>query len=111
MERKALIKKLNEESRYKEIWLTHSSGSSMCALINEKTGWLMYLRYEGDTGFSSRNLNETSAKEIEFVLDNGQEDLYPKSWTYPLSDLKEALISFINNGELPSQIKWHDDFK
>ena len=83
----------------------------MCALINEKTGWLMYLQHEGDAGFSSRNHDETSAEEIEFVLDNGQEDLYPKSWTYPLSVLKEAMLSFVDNGELPLQVKWHDDSK
>ena len=80
-------------------------------LCVENAGWMMYLRYEGDTGFSSRNLDEASAEEIEFVLDNGQEDLYPKNWMYPLSVLKEAMLSFINNGELPSQIKWHEDSK
>jgi hypothetical protein len=32
-------------------------GPILCALINGELGWLMYLREEGDSGFSSRNPN------------------------------------------------------
>lgn len=82
---------------------------SLCALINGDIGWLMYLRFEGDTGFSSRNLNITSEEDIEFSLDNGQGDFYPKNWTYHLNTLSKAMASFLEDGKPPSQLEWHDD--
>ena len=109
MNREELLLTLNSSSRYKEIWLQHSSGTSICALINGDIGWLMYLPEDGGAGFSSRNPNETDTVEIEFLLNNGQEDLYPKNWTYPLSILKEGLFSFLKTGQRPTQLEWHND--
>ena len=95
--------------QFKEIWIEGSEGSRMCALINNDIGWLMYLRHDGDAGYSTRNPEIESKEEIEFVLDNGQRDLYPRNWTYPISKLKLALLSFLANNQLPSQVSWHDD--
>ena len=72
-------------------------------------GWLMYLRFEGDSGYSSRNPLETSDEYIEFYVSNGQCDEYPKNWTYPIHTIKEALFSFIENSELPKQVEWRND--
>ncbi|WP_315115747.1 hypothetical protein [uncultured Clostridium sp.] len=42
--------------KYKEIWIYNETDEqALCALINGEYGWLMYLREEGDAGFSSRN--------------------------------------------------------
>ena len=53
----------------------------------------MYLRYNGDVGFSSRNIKyEGPAKStIEYRLDNGRHDEYPASWTYPVDVIEHAL--------------------
>lgn len=109
MNKAELENQLNNGEQYKEIWLEGPTKQSICALINGNIGWLMYLRFEGDAGLSSRNLSENSKENVEFILSNGQCDEYPKNWTYPLEILKEALFSFIDNGELPKQIEWHDD--
>ena len=109
MNKAELEKQLNDGEQYKEIWLKGTNEQSICALINGNVGWLMYLRFEGDTGYSSRNPSETSEENIEFFLSNGQCDEYPKKWTYPLAILKEALFSFLDNGALPKQVEWHDD--
>ena len=72
----------------------------------------MYLRFEGDAGYSSRNPSKPSKpseENIEFILSNGQCDEYPKKLTYSLYILKKALYSFIENGALPKQVEWHDD--
>ncbi len=106
-----LESQLQDGKQYKEIWLEGPEEQSICALINGNIGWLMYLRFSGDAGYSSRNQLETSDKNIEFYLSNGQCDGYPKKWTYPLDTLKEALFSFIDNGELPKQVEWYDDSK
>ena len=104
-----LEKLLSSPEQFKEIWIEGDKGQRICALINNDIGWLMYLRYEGDAGYSTRNPSIETKEEIEFVLDNGQREVYPKNWTYPLSILKSALLSFMNNSELPNQVSWHDD--
>lgn len=109
MTKDELTKALNSEDQFKEIWIYSQGGQSICALINGDIGWLMYLRWSGDAGFSTRNPDELSNDDIEYVLSNGQIDYYPRKWAYSISRLKQALFSFIENGELPSQLNWHDD--
>lgn len=100
---------LSSQDQFKEIWLEGKNGESMCAFINGDIGWLMYLRFEGDAGFSSRNPNSTSKKKIEFMLSNGQCDIYPEHWTYNIDELVTAMQSFLVDGKLPRQLDWHDD--
>ena len=69
----------------------------------------MYFRSEGDTGFSTRNEEEDSAEDVEYYLSNGQRDIYPKNWAYPVGTLQKAMLSFLKNGQLPKQVEWHDD--
>ncbi len=109
MTKTELEKQLSSAEQHKEIWIEGTNEQSICTLINGNIGWLMYLRFKGDAGFSSRNPLETSNENIEFYLSNGQCDEYPKKWTYPLNTIKEALCSFIDNGLLPNQVEWHDD--
>ena len=109
MNKSELEKCLSNGEQYKEIWLEGPGEQSICALINGHTGWLMYLRFAGDAGYSSRNPSETSDENIEYFLSNGQRDEYPKKWAYPIEVLKEALFGFIDNGALPKQVEWHDD--
>ncbi len=65
-----LINKIDSPQQFKEIWLSSPTGQKLCALINGDIGWLMYLRSESDTGFSSRNPAIKSEKEIEYCLRN-----------------------------------------
>lgn len=43
------------DEAFQEIWEEGRHGQLLCALIAGSMGWLMYLRGEGDAGFSSRN--------------------------------------------------------
>lgn len=104
-----LDRALKSPDQFKEIWLRGAHGASLCALINGDMGWLMYLRPEGDPGFSSRNPDITSEESVEFLRSNGQMDFYPKSWTYPVDSLAEAMKSFIQDGRRPLQLQWHED--
>jgi hypothetical protein len=111
MNKESLLEKLNNNNQHKEIWVTSPNGSSICALINGDIGWLMYLRFHGDIGFSTRNPIESSDEEIEYILSNGQADSYPKKWAYPIEIIKEALVNFIESGQKPTEVKWNDDSK
>ena len=94
-----------------EVWLNHHDGAALCALMNANGGWLMFLREPGDPGFSSRNsamdLNE-DAKET-YRLANGQEDEYPRHWTFSRSSVFDALREFFRTGQRPASLDWHED--
>lgn len=94
-----------------EIWVSEGSGPSLCALLNRQCGWLMFLRFEGDTGFSSwQPLRVQSERPEEaFVLWNGQVDTYPSSWTMDRKVVFDALLEFVASGQRPSMVDWHDD--
>jgi len=101
---------LAEESRYKHVWLEVEDGQSITALINGDVGWLMYLREEGDSGFSTRNPEYAEAiGDIDYYLDNGQCDEYPARWAYPVATLRAALYEFLDTKRIPCCVSWHDD--
>jgi hypothetical protein len=94
-----------------EIWASFDDGKSLCALLNRTCGWLMYLRFPEDTGFSSRNPAlgiDEEGTEI-FILGNGQADVYPRSWTLERPTVFAAILGFVETGDMPSGIHWNDD--
>lgn len=97
--------------RYQEIWVKGADGQSLCALIGGQVGWLMYLRFDGDAGFSSRNPDYAGdeSAEIDYVLSNGQLDRYPASWALPLPIVMRALDHVRSTGSPPPFVVRHDD--
>lgn len=72
---------------------------------------MMYLRHDGDEGFSSRNAAYAGPRELmmKFMLANGQMDEYPASWTYPVETVFDALVAFARDGRVPDSIAWFND--
>ena len=70
----------------------------------------MFVRYDGDPGFSSRNPNYAGAPdaEIEYMLSNGQIDCCPAQWAYPRDQVLKALDSFARTGRVEG-IAWSND--
>lgn len=105
---------LEAKEQYKEIWVySKEDEQAMGALTNGDFGWLMYLREEGDAGFSSRNPDYTGSdddgKTMEFLLSNGQLDEYPLSFVLPLEQVIRALDYFEKYNRPPDFIVWHND--
>ena len=98
-------------SPFREVWLESPDGKSLCALINGDVGWLMYLRENGDAGFSSRNPGYAGPPDemVEYCLSNGQRDLYPRGWAYPTPVIERAMEYFREHGEPPPFISWYND--
>jgi hypothetical protein len=94
-----------------EIWASDVNKASLCAVLNAQCGWLMFLRFPEDTGFSSRNPMEkqNGSDDEMFLLSNGQADNYPSAWTFDRAVIFDALLEFINSGSKPSIVAWHDD--
>jgi hypothetical protein len=94
-----------------ELWTTAPLGQSLCALINGDWGWLMFLREDGDAGFSTRNPSYSGNPEmlVDCYLDNGQYDQYPAAWGLPIAEVQRALEHFITHGEPAPWLTWHND--
>jgi len=97
--------------RFGEVWVERADGSQVCALVSSRSAWLMYLRHEGDPGFSTRNSRYSGPSDamVEFMLGNGQMDRYPAAWTYPTDVILLALERFAVDGVFPTEIDWYDD--
>ena len=96
---------------FEEIWLESPDGQALCALINGDRGWLLYMREEGDPGFSSRDPAYTGDPEatIEYRLSTGQHDWYPASWSLPVAEVRSALDYFAKEYRRPPFVTWHED--
>lgn len=65
---------------FAEAWMQPASAwPTICALVNSDAAWLMYLRFDGDAGFSTRNpgFSGTPHAVIEYRLTNDQRNEYP----------------------------------
>lgn len=112
-----LMKALNNRENYRneqfaEIWLSLNTENtpSICALINKSRASVMYLRYNGDIGFSAKDLTQSNKTDIiNFYLSNGQLDQHPISSTIPVNDALNALKYFYIHQDMEPSITWHDD--
>jgi Immunity protein Imm1 len=99
-------------TQFSEVWLEHAAGwPVICALINGEAAWLMYLRCEGDAGFSTRNPQYTGAHKamIEYCLSNGQRDEYPAAWNITTAEALRALEYFLEEAAMAPWLHWYDD--
>lgn len=102
------------KQEFSEMWLAAGeNGPSLAMLVHAERAWLMYLPdHEGSSGCTSRNLayDGPSDAVTDFMLANGQRDVYPAAWTIPLEVAWAACEYFIETqGGRSPRIAWHDD--
>ncbi len=100
------------KTQFLELWLTAPDRwPILCALVNGDAAWLIYLRYEGDAGFSTRNPNYAGLEKslIEFYLSNGQRDEYPASWNITTTEAMRAMEHFFTEQQRAPWLLWHED--
>jgi hypothetical protein len=96
---------------YLELWLTLPADICISALINDSRALVIFGRYDGDPGLSSRSRDfaDDNGQQLEFYLSNGQRDQYPLAWTIPTEDSLAAFdYAFLYHKAAP-WILWHDD--
>ena len=100
-----------DQKQYREIWIDKPDDQSLSALISGDLGFLIYFRYSGDAGFSSRNpdYRGDEGATIEYFLSNGQRDEHPAAWALPIFTVHRALDFFRMQARPPNFIKWHND--
>ena len=100
------------ERQFCEIWLYSESGwPAVCTLVNGSYAWLMFLREEGDSGFSTRNPKYDGPKEalIEYFLSNGQRDEYPAAWNVTTPEAIRALEYFFEHEAMAPWLQWQEE--
>jgi hypothetical protein len=70
----------------------------------------MYLRLEGDAGFSSRNPLYAGLEKavIEYHPSNGEQDEYPASWNVTTAEAFRALEYFFEEAAIAPWLHWYD---
>jgi Immunity protein Imm1 len=99
-------------TQFSEVWLQHTDGwPAIAALVNGEAAWLMYVRHEGDAGFSTRNPLYTGPNKavIEYYLSNGQRDEYAASWNITTTGALRALEYFFEEEGMAPWLTWQDD--
>jgi hypothetical protein len=100
-----------ERPKYLELWVCSPEGRSLCTLMNDDIGWLMYLRESGDAGFHTINAEYSGSTDdvITYRLENGQVDEYPASWAIPAQQVERALRHFLEQGVPLRELNWSND--
>jgi hypothetical protein len=99
-------------TQFSEVWIFQTPGwPAICALFNGEASWLMYMRYKGDAGFSTRNPQYTGPQKamIEYDLSNGQRDEYPAAWNVTTTEALRALEHFLEQAAMAPWPHWFDD--
>lgn len=116
-ERTSALKRLQSffvvarQHEFAEIRVDRGRFPSLGVLVHDHSACLMYLRYDGDAGFSSRNMAYSGPRDlmIEFMLSNGQVDEHSASWAYPTETAFDALFAFAREGRVPHSMAWFND--
>jgi len=99
-------------TQFSEVWMQHAADwPAMGALINGEAAWLMYVRYEGDAGFSTRNAQYAGPEKavIEYYLSNGQRDEYPAAWNITTAEAFRGLEYFFEEEGMAPWLQWHEE--
>lgn len=92
-----------------EITISRCTACALALFSNDRA-WIMFLREDGDVGFSTRNpLVPDDSASLRFRLPNGQVDTYRASWTYSASEVFDALDHYLAHASFPDSIAWHND--
>jgi hypothetical protein len=91
-----------------ELWISCNEGPSLAMLRNGDHAWLTYLRFNGDSGVTSRG-DQQKQGVCSYVLSNGQIDEYPLSWCVNLEECYKAFAYFfVNDGARYDFIAWRE---
>ncbi|WP_296743768.1 Imm1 family immunity protein [Mesorhizobium sp.] len=103
----SLLGRFDLEQKF-ELWISASGGQSISMLRNGSNAWLMYLRFEGDSGSVTKGAQDHDAT-CTYMLANGQVDEYPLRWCIPIDQCYEAIAHFIRtNGGRYDLVAWQE---
>ena len=100
-----LLDDADREAQF-EFWISTADGPAMAMLRNGDHGWLMYQRFNGDSGFVTKGDQDIQGY-CTYKLSNGQIDEYPLSWCVDLEQGYKAIAYFfVNDGARYDFLAW-----
>ena len=71
----------------------------------------MFMRFERDAGFSTRNGTYAGPRQavIEYYLSDGQRDEYPASWNITTNEAFRALEYFLTKATMAPWLTWREE--
>ncbi len=93
---------------FSHLSMTRYEEDSLTVHTNATRGWLMYLRYPGDGGVYTRDLEYSGPTEVEEVFRCvcGIELEFPAAQTLPRELAGRAAVEFFQTGRLPQCVHW-----
>lgn len=85
-----------------------SGESSLCVMTNPSNAFVMFLRYEGDSGFRSDNKAGNENAFEEFRLANGQSDHYPETWLIKKEQVASVVLTYFDHETMDTSINWQE---
>jgi hypothetical protein len=91
-----------------ELWVSTQSGRSIAMLRNGDHAWLMYLRFQGDSGAVTSG-EQSKLGSCEYRLSNGDVNEIPLSWCIELEQCYRAIAYFfVNDGARYDYVTWQE---
>jgi hypothetical protein len=102
-----LVSELDRLNEIEEVSISGHGTTSMLILFNSQSSFLIYFRFQdGDHGFQSVDLGRDRNKNEEFILSNGQLDIYPLHFLRTRKEGIDAIIYYFQTGHMTPQIDW-----
>jgi hypothetical protein len=103
----ALLEILQQLKQHEEIWLSGHGETSLLVLLNAQSALALYFKSEdGDESFHTLDLSKDNTQQEEFLLCNGQADVYPQHFLRTREEGIAALVYYFNTGEMNPAIDW-----
>jgi len=91
-----------------ELWRSTQAGPSIAMYRNGENAFLMYLRFNGDSGFVTKGAQEKEGT-CTYKHDNGETSELPLSWCIDLEDSYKAIAYFfVNHGACYDFVAWQE---
>ena len=101
------LDRFDQEQKF-ELWLSTNDGPSIVMLRNGEQAFLMYLRFNGDSGFVTKG-DQDRQGTCANKLGNGQIDQLPLSWCIDLDQCYRAVAYFfVNYGARYDYVAWQE---
>lgn len=97
------------ETLFVEYTLRGHDETAILLVRNSTQSLAIYLKYNGDLGFTTYNPKGTSLEMKEFILTNGQKDEYPTSFLVDNKDGLEILKFYLLTGEMYQGVEWREE--
>jgi len=95
-----------DEEPQVEIWISAPNGQSLAMLRNGSHAWLMYLRFNGDSGVVTKGSQDDQGT-CAYTLSNGEVSEHPLSWCIDLDECYKAIAYFfVNDGARYDHVAW-----